>query len=408
MPDHSRRWPAPWLFAVLSLPMGVFSGVGSVPMPFLLAKAGVSVDVIARIAFFMQLPTVFYFLWAPLVDIRLRRRAWLVLAALASAVCLWAAFPYFNPHHLRLLTALLFVGMAANMMVSATLGGLMVTSLSVSGQSKASAWHQAGNLGGGALGGAAIMWLVARFSIHAAAIAAAVLTFVPALIALTIPEPAPHPAAWLVRRILDIVLEVWDVLSSRRGLWSVFLLAAPIGAGGASGLLPAIASHYGVGGSGVMWINGVAGGLVLALGSLFGALVPGDWDRPLTYAGAGLTNAFGAMLLLVSNRPGIYFAGTVLYLLTLGLCFARFTALVMDVLGSSEKDASTRYSLFVSIGNAPIAYMLALDGIGYRHFGTHGLLWTDAGGNLIMFAIVAVVFVVFGLTLRRPAAPADR
>jgi len=114
------------------------------------------------------------------------------------------------------------------------------------------------------------------------------------------------------------------------------------------------------------------------------------------------------MLLLVSNRPGIYFAGTVLYLLTLGLCFARFTALVMDVLGSSEKDASTRYSLFVSIGNAPIAYMLALDGIGYRHFGTHGLLWTDAGGNLIMFAIVAVVFVVFGLTLRRPAAPADR
>jgi len=405
MTDRSSRsraaagWPAPWVFAILSLPMGVFSGVGSVPMTFLLAKAGVPVDVIARISSIMQLPTVFYFLWAPLVDIKLRRRAWLVLGALASAACLWAAFPLFTPRHLRLLTALIFAGFAANMLVSATLGGLMVTTLSASGQAKASAWHQAGNLGGGAFGGAAGMWLVARFSLYAAGAAAAVMTFVPALIALTIPEPSPQPAAWFVGRLADIGREIWAVLRSRRGLWSVFLLAAPVGAGGAAGLLPAIASHYGVGGTGVMWINGVAGGLVLALGSLGGALIPGDWDRRLTYAGAGLTNGLAATVLLLANRPNVYFVGTVLYLLTLGLCYARFTALVVDVLGGSEKDASTRYSLFVSIGNAPISYMLALDGVGYRHFGTHGLLWTDAAGNLVVFAIVAVVFVAFGLSL---------
>jgi len=418
MPEGSSRqpegnrpavagWPAPWVFAILSLPLGVFSGVGLVPMPFLLAKTGVSVDVIARIGSITQLPTVFYFLWAPLVDIKLRRRSWLLLAALASAVCLWAAFPFFNPRHLRLLTALIFTGFAANMMVSATMGGLMVTTLSLSGQSKASAWHQVGNLSGGALGGAAVMWLVGRFSLHAAAVAAAVLTFVPALIALTIPEPRPQPAAWFAGRLREIGREVWDVLRSRRGLWSVFLLAAPVGAGGASGLLPAIASHYGVGGAGVMWINGVAGGLMLALGSLAGALLPGDWDRRLTYAGAGMTNGLAAMVLLIANRPGVYFAGTVLYLLTLGFCYARFTALVVDVLSASDKNASTRYSLFVSIGNAPIAYMLWLDGVGYHHFGTHGLLWTDAGGNLVVFAIVAVVFVALGLSLHLPA-PAGR
>jgi PAT family beta-lactamase induction signal transducer AmpG len=104
------------------------------------------------------------------------------------------------------------------------------------------------------------------------------------------------------------------------------------------------------------------------------------------------------------SHPSVYLVGTVLYLLTLGFCFARFTALVVEVLGASEKGASTRYSLFVSIGNAPIAYMLWFDSIGYKHWGTHGLLWTDAGGNLLMFALVAVVFVVYGLTLRRPAA----
>jgi MFS transporter, PAT family, beta-lactamase induction signal transducer AmpG len=404
MSDRSRHWPAPWVFAVLSLPMGVFSGVGSVPLPYLLAKSGVSVDEIGRISSIMQLPTVFYFLWAPLVDIKLRRRTWLVLAALVSAICLCVAMPFIGPRHLHLLTALIFAGFAASMMVSATLGGLMVTTLSYAGQAKASAWHQAGNLGAGTLGGAATMWLAGHYSIQMVGMAAAVMTVVPAFVALTIPEPPPKPAAWFGSRLAEIGKEIAGVFRSRDRLWSVILLAAPIGAGAAQGLLPAIASHYGVGGSGVMWINGVAGGLVLALGSLCGVLVPGDWDRRLTYAGAGLTNAFAAMVLLAVSHPSVYLVGTVLYLLTLGFCFARFTALVVEVLGASEKGASTRYSLFVSIGNAPIAYMLWFDSIGYKHWGTHGLLWTDAGGNLLMFALVAVVFVVYGLTLRRPAA----
>ena len=250
------------------------------------------------------------------------------------------------------------------------------------------------------------MWLVARYSIHFVGMAAALMTFLSAFVALTIPEPPPKPAAWFGSRLADIGREIVGVFRSRDRFWSVFLLAAPVGAGGASGLLSAIASNYGVGGAGVMWINGVAGGLVLALGSLGGALVPGDWDRRLTYAGAGLTNAFAAMVLLAVNRPSVYLVGTTLYLLTLGFCFARFTALVVDVLGPSDKGASTRYSLFVSIGNAPIAYMLWLDGVGYHRWGTHGLLWTDAGGNLLMFALVAVVFVTYGLSLRRPAPPA--
>jgi len=64
-----------------------------------------------------------------------------VLASLASAVCLWIALPFIGPRHLNLLTVLIFAGFAANMMVSATLGGLMVTTLSAPGQAKASAWH---------------------------------------------------------------------------------------------------------------------------------------------------------------------------------------------------------------------------------------------------------------------------
>ncbi|MDR3747321.1 MAG: hypothetical protein P4M04_04055 [Acidobacteriota bacterium] len=37
-------WPAPWVFGLLILPLGMVVGFNVTPLPFLLAKAGVSVD----------------------------------------------------------------------------------------------------------------------------------------------------------------------------------------------------------------------------------------------------------------------------------------------------------------------------------------------------------------------------
>jgi len=47
--------------------------------------------------------------------------------------------------------------------------------------------------------------------------------------------------------------------------------------------------------------------------------------------------------------------------------------------------------------------MIKLDGLGFSRFGTHGLLWTDAGANLLVFGVVAVIFMAYGLSLRRVA-----
>src|SRR5215469_18071999 len=110
----------------------------------------------------------------------------------------------------------------------------------------------------------------------------------PGLLAFTIPEPVPEPSAWFQGRLTLIGRELWSVARCPERRWSTLLLLAPGGTGAAQSLLPAVASHYGVGTSGVMWMNGVAGGGMLAIGSLSGALIPGDWDRRLTYAAAGL------------------------------------------------------------------------------------------------------------------------
>jgi len=389
MLSRPKRWPRPWLFLVLILPGGIFSGFTQTPLPFLLGTAGVPVDRIANISSLIQVPTIIYFLWAPLVDMKLRRRTWLMLASFASAACVGLAMPLVGVSRLTALTVLLLIGMTINVMVSSAQGGLMVTTLSRAGQAKASAWTQAGNLGGGALGGGITLWMLGRLPLGLAALATAAITALPSLAGLSVAEGPPAPSTDLIDRLRKIAKELITVFHSRRTLWGLLLLASPVSSGAALNLLPAVASHYGVGGQGVMWVNGMAGGLVLALGSLLATLVPGEWDRRLTYAGAGLLNALASLTLLAGDRPMVYFTGTVLYLITTGFGYARFTALVMDVLGQGEHGTSTRYSLFLAAGNLPIAYVLWLDGQGFRRFGTHGLFGVDAAGNLLVFAMVA-------------------
>lgn len=394
MSDRPRRWPPPWLFLLLILPGGVYNGFYQTPMPFLLGKAGVPVGRIANIESLLQIPPIIYFLWAPLVDMKLRRRSWLVLASFVSAACLGVAVPFVGASHLTLVTVLLLAGLVVNLLISAAQGGLMVSTLSREGQSKASGWTQAGNLGGGALGAGITLWLLAALPIAGASVATAAMVAIPSLAALTIAEDAPAASAGLFDRLGKIGRELVDVFRSRSTLWGLLLLASPVSSGAALNLLPAVASHYGVGRAGVMWVNGVAGGLVLSLGSLLATLLPGAWDRRVTYAGAGLLNGLASLSLLAGDSPSVYYGGTVLYLITTGFGYARFTALVMDVLGHGEHGASTRYSLFLAAGNLPIAYVLWLDGQGYQHFGTHGLFGVDAAGNLLVFAAVTAVWLI--------------
>ena len=400
-----RRWPAPWLFSVLILPLGISVGFKFTPLPFLLSQAGVPVYRIATIASLVHLPAVLGFLWAPLADVKLRRRTWLMLGALGTGVGLCLAFPLIGASHLKLMTALILAAGVGDSMVMASCGGLMVKTLSAPAQAKASAWQMAGNLGGGALGGAAVIWLAARYPLWAVGVAMAAIVVLPGLAALTIPELRPEPSSWFRGRARQLIREVWALAGSPERRWGTLLLVSPAGTGAAQGLLPAIASHYGVGASGVMWANGAIGGGILALGSLSGALIPGNWDRRITYAGAAMINGLAALVLLAANRPVIYLTGTLLYLITEGLMWARFVALLVDIVGKETRDASTFFSALNSAGSIPLLLMIWLDGVGFRNFGTHGLLWTDAAPNLLIFPIVVIAFLGKGLRFSRlPAA----
>ena len=401
----SRQWPTPWLFGLLILPLGIYVGFIWTALPLLLSQAGLTIGQIARINATLQIPPILLFLWTPVVDVKLRRRTWLVIGASATAILFWLACQ-FGTAHVKLFTALLLFAGVAVALVPAGCGGLMATMLSDSAQAKASGWNQAGSFGGGVLGAAVVLWLVGRFSLHAAGFAAAALVVLPAFLAFTIAEPAPIARSWIGGRFAQFRKEAVALFRSPRRRWSVLLLVAPGSTCAAQTLLPALASQYGVGATGVLWTNGVAGGVVLGLGALCSVLIPADWDRRLTYAGAGLTNAFAAILLLARNRPSVYLWGTLLYLLTTGLCNARFVALVLDVIGPDDRDPSTWFSVLLSASNIPLASMTWLEGQSFTKFGTHGLFWTDAAVNLVVFTVVAAVFATHGLGLR--TIPASR
>ena len=394
------RWPAPWVFSLLILPLGMAVGFILTPLPFLLAKAGIPADQIATMSAIAMSPGVLGLLIAPVVDIKLRRRTWLAIGIFGTAVAACIYFPLIGASHTVLLTALIFTGGMVSFLVMAGCGGLMVRMLTSTDQSKAAGWIQAGWLGGGALSAAIVLWLVAHMPLLAAGLCFAILIALLGILPFTIPEPAPPASAWFQGRFAAIGKEILGLLRSRERRWGTLLLLSPCATGAAQGLLPAIASHYGVGGSGVMWINGIGGGIALALGALCSTLVPGDWDRRLTYAAAGVTNALAAILLLAANRPSVYLAGTAFYLVTEGLCAARSVALIVEIVGLETRDASTLYSLLNAAVSSAGVYVVWLDGVGFRHFGTHGLLSMDAALNLLVFGIVAAVFISRGLGLR--------
>lgn len=75
----SRQWPAPWLFGLLILPLGIYVRFICAALPLLLSQAGLTIGQIARINAILQIPSILLFLWTPVVDVNLRRRTWLVL-----------------------------------------------------------------------------------------------------------------------------------------------------------------------------------------------------------------------------------------------------------------------------------------------------------------------------------------
>jgi MFS family permease len=150
----------PIVFLFLIVPFGAMSGYLTVAVAYQLTQAGVGIEAIAALVATSYVPQTWKFLWAPIADTTLSRKRWYLLAALVSALGIFAtgAVPPEAKSLPLLYGAVLMSNVAATFLAMAT-ESLMVYNTPAEQKGRASGWFQAGNLGGTGLGGGAGLWL---------------------------------------------------------------------------------------------------------------------------------------------------------------------------------------------------------------------------------------------------------
>lgn len=395
----------PVIYLLLCTPFGATSGYVIVTLAYLLSHAGVSVGAIAGLVAINLLPQTWKALWAPIVDTTLTSKNWYLMAAIVSAATL-AAIGFFpaTQSGLFAITVLVFVNSVAVSFLAMAAENLMAHSTELSGKGRAGGWYQAGNLGGQGIGGGAALWIAqhsAIFWLPGAAMAA--LFMVCCLALLFVGEPdSSHRKLRYLETLRDVATDVWSTAKARTGFLALLICFLPIGSGAASGLWAAVAGDWHASADTVALVNGVMGGVVSAIGCVIGGYLCDRMDRKFAYALFGVFLAAGALAMAIAARTqAMFIVFTLLYAFVQGLNYASFSAVVLEAIGRGA--AATKYNIYASLSNMPIAYMTIIDGRAYERWHTNGLLVADAVTGLLAVAFFAAVVVV---VRRRKVVPA--
>ena len=403
-----RPQPPPWLFGLTNIPFGVAGGYTSVAMPFVLGQAGIPMSVIGGVSAAVLLPLSWQFLWAPMLDVGLRRRTWLLLAAALGALLLAASLLLKLPGQLWPFEVCCVLGQGLTGLVSACNGALVATQVPPQFHGRASGWLNAANLGGNAVGGGLVIQLADTLTPRAAAIGLGLLTFLPALAVLLLEEDL-RPRRGPREVFSSMWRDVRHTATSRRGWTGILFCIAPVSTPALLDLFSAVGGDYRASTGTVEFTMGYGSGLITALGALLGGRFLDRLDKRRAYLLSGLLIALvDAAMACAPHTPAVYIAGTLAYSLVAGLCFAAFTAVVLEIIGEVDRSAATQYTLFDAAGNLATSYLAWMDGHGYELFKAHGLagsgglLLTDAGMNVA--GVIGLGLMMWLLGKRRPAA----
>ncbi len=349
-------------------------------------------DRIAEIVAIAMIPSVWFFAYAPVVDLGLRRRTWVMLSSVTAGL-FCACATLLAGGSLTLLTVLLFLASAASGVLG-TANGTLLSLLLPSMRGRASGWLNAGNLGGGAVGGGVALWLAGVVNLPLLSLGVFVLVAGPALAAPLIQEAARTQTRSLsiADRFRPLLRGLRDVFWSPRALIGLVFFLSPVGSGAVANLISSVGPDYRAPDTEVLWITGIAGGLLSAAGAFIGGYVSDRMNRMAAYAlSGGLCAIFAAYMGLARHTAFTFGAGYSGYSIATGFAYAVFTALVLEVLGSRRHAAGTSYALLVGSSNLPISYMTWLDGVGYKHGGAKGLMSVDALANGVGAIVLLLV-----------------
>jgi len=375
--------PAPWIVGMALFPFGLVVGFTITALPFLLTHLGVQLDKVAAVSATVMTPTFWGFLLQPLMDTGLTRRTYAWITASSAAICVAMALFLLSPTHLGPTTALLLLGELSIVLYSGAVGGWTAQFTPDHLRGSVSGWTNVANLGGGALGSMAIMALVPHIALHWLGMGLGIIIILGTLPILVFPEA--RKSSFRLRQIFtDTLKTTWRACKTRQVLIGFCLFLVPASAEAAINLFSGMGNDFHTSTSTVIWVTGAGCAITASLGALLGGYAANHVSRGYLYLGAGLTTSIVSLTMAVSpHTPLTFILGVLAYNGLAGVSYAAFNALGFQLVGQDSPVASTQLGLFAAATNFAIVYMTWADGLGFKHFGTRGLLLTDGLASMI-------------------------
>lgn len=386
----------PAIYMVLMLPFGATGGFVSVALTFLATRSQLTVAQGATLVAASMFPNIWKFFWAPISDTTLTRKKWYLLSNVLCAIGMvsMAVVPL-GPDTLHLMRLLILLTSFAATFLAFSVEAMVAHLTPHSQHGRVSGWLQAGNLGGsGIVGGWVGLQLLERFPAHAwitGGLLGLLTLACCAPLALLPDVPAEPSRGSPIVAVRNVAVDMWGLIRSREGMLCALLCFVPIGTGAATSVLTQaeVAALWGASDHHVSLTQGIANGVLSAVGCLVAGPICDRLGARNAYATFGaLMAAVGVGMALAPMVPATYVGFSLAYAFVTGLCFAAFSAFVLDVIGAGN--AATKYNGFASLSNTPIMYMGLVIAAAYGRWGTSAMLYTEAAFAVLGIAVFAV------------------
>ena len=376
----------PILFFFFYMPFGIFTGYLSVTLTFLFSKSGISIKQIAGLAAINLLPQIFKFLWAPLVDTTFTIKTWYLISAVLTASAIFATgIVPIKASNLVLFSSMILICSFARSFMSAAINGLAAHDIADNLKGRVGGYNQAGNLGGGAIGGGAGLWLAqhtAFFWLPGATLALICILCCAGLF--FIREPVSTIRVKSRRQtLLNVLKDIRQTLKTNRGLLALLLNLIPLGTGAASYLFAGIAKDWHAGADTVALVTGGLGGLAIIIGCLIGGWISDRINKQKAFVLFSLLQALCCVAMaFCPHVPAMYILWTLAYALINGFVNGAYAAFCLEASGRGA--AASKFEIYASASYLPLYFMFWMLGLTYAKWGAPGMLNTEA-----LFALLA-------------------
>ncbi|WP_321426487.1 MFS transporter [uncultured Bacteroides sp.] len=386
-----REYSSPFIYLILVLPFGISGGFIGVTLPFLLVKNGFSVAAAAAVTALAVSSNVLRFLWGPMTDLTLTLHKWYIIGVLfcSFALSLFCFIPLTLSFKAIIMT-LAFVSQIAAALVVSPVGGFMAKTVKKERKGMASGCFQAASLGGFGIGGGVGLWLSIHLSYQVAIIVLIFAMLFCSFALYWVPQVKAVSDKKILERMKLIGVDIKELIHSPVSLFSSIIIFTPIGVGAAQCLWSSVAKDWHVSPDLVALITGTMFGIASGIGGLFGGYISDKFGRWMAYFGSGAALAVITLFMgIFSFVQSSYIIGVLAYGFMCGVNCAAYSAIILHAIGHGL--AATKFALLSSVGNIPLAYMIAIDGWLHDYAGIKMMLF---GETLIGFFFILIFLLI--------------